>query len=103
LLKYQRQIKNEIILMPITVNFTEEMIKAQNNVKGKSFQSAIYSLVVFPSPIKVETLRREALERLSQDTFDSLFPSIYLDSRGRTIFSEQDEHEESTGSSPRWN
>lgn len=87
LIDYQARSLQELIPISIPYDFdVREIVKfAEEQVQGKKFQDALFSLATIPPPNKIEELRQEVLEDSQKYIGWSLFPEVVIDEMGQTI------------------
>ncbi len=95
LLEYQEKSTAELIPMSSSVDISDMVKLAVNQVNGKSLFDALMSLAMLGSPPKVEELRAQAQEGKEKYIFQSLFPRTYLNAMGRVIARQPRDAEES--------
>lgn len=95
LLEYQERSTSELRSYSSSVDITDAVSLAIEQVKGKSLLDALLNLSMIPGPLKRTKIRLQAEENRKKYVLQSLFPKVYMNALGRVIARQPIDEEES--------
>jgi hypothetical protein len=94
LLEYQRKSTSELGKFSSSVDVSDIAQRAVDAVKEQTLQDALMSLARISSSPKIEVLRSQVLRDREKYVAMHLFPTVYLNARGRVIAKQPQSEEE---------
>jgi hypothetical protein len=90
LLTYQENIKNELISHPFEFDISNLVERARNEVRGKNFQDALFSISILPSNINILKLGEQVKEQANKFILSNFFPFVAINEMGKTVARQPD-------------
>jgi hypothetical protein len=95
LLEHQERSTSELRSYSSSIDITDAVSLAIEQVKGKSPLDALLNLSMIPGPLKRAKIRLQAEENRKKYVLQALFPKVYMNALGRVIARQPVDQEES--------